>query len=236
MRSLLMVLWLTLPALVGAYHFGPGQNAMKMDKAAELLSAAKTAAAAEDWSRAMAAYDAALAIVDAGEKPQLAQAIRLSKAQAQMFSGQLPEAAADLESLVTDLAADSKAESKTRSEAISSLANAKFYMTWLKRLEGLGEEEWQPDVENARQSYRQLAEEAEKDGDMASAKTYRDNLEGTIRLARMDVSELQGLPIPKQCQNCKSGQCTKTGRKPNPNAKKDGRGAGLGPAPDGSGS
>jgi hypothetical protein len=52
----------------------------------------------------------------------------------------------------------------------------------------------------------------------------------------MDVSELQGLPIPKQCQNCKSGQCKKTGRKPNPNAKKDGRGAGLGPAPDGSGS
>jgi hypothetical protein len=100
----------------------------------------------------------------------------------------------------------------------------------------LGEEEWQPDVENARQSYRQLAEEAENAGDMASAKTYRDNLEGTIRLARMDVSELQGLPIPKQCQNCKSGQCKKTGRKPNPNAKKDGRGAGLGPAPDGSGS
>ena len=109
-------------------------------------------------------------------------------------------------------------------------------MTWLKRLEGLGEADWQPDVENARQSYRQLAEEAEKSGDTAAAKTYRENLEGTIRLARMDVSELQGMPIPKQCNNCKSGQCKKPGRKPSQNPKKDGRGAGAGPAPDGSGS
>ncbi len=236
MRSFLMVIWLTLPVLAGAYHFGPGQQGLKMDRAADSLATAQSAMAAEDWSRALAAYDAALAVVDSQENPRLAQSIRLGKAQAQMFSGQLPEAAADLETLVTDLEGDAKAEAGTRSEALSSLASAKFYMTWLKRLEGLGEADWKPDVENARQSYRRLAEAAEETGDSVAAQTYRENLEGTIRLARMDVSELQGIPIPKQCQGCKSGQCKNPGKKPNPNAKKDGRGAGLGPAPDGSGS
>ena len=236
MRSILMVVWLTLPVLAGAYHFGPGQNGLKMDKAAESLEVAKTAMVAEDWSRALAAFDAALAVVDTQENPRLAQSIRLGKAQAQMFSGQLPEAAADLETLVSDLESDTNADARTSADALSSLANAKFYMTWLKRLEGHGEADWQPDVENARQSYRRLAEEAEKAGNSAAARTYRENLEGTIRLARMDVSELQGMPIPKQCQGCKSGQCKSRGKKPNPNAKKDGRGAGLGPAPDGSGS
>jgi hypothetical protein len=235
MRSFLMVVWLMLPAAVGAWHFGPGQNGLKMDSAADALAAARAASASDNWTTALASYDAALGAVDSKSHPQLAQAIRLGKAQAQMFSGQLPEAAADLDALVVDLEADPKSDARTRAEALSSLANAKFYMTWLKRLEGLADAEWRPDVENARQSYRRLAEEAEKAGDAESAQTYRENLEGTIRLARMDVSELQGLPIPKQCQNCKSGQCKSIGRKPSQKPK-DGRGAGMGPAPDGSGS
>ncbi len=235
MRSFLMVVWLMLPAAVGAWHFGPGQNGLKMDSAADALAAARAASASENWTTALASYEAALATVDSKSNPQLVQAIRLGKAQAQMFSGQLPEAAADLDALVVDLEADPKADAKTRAEALSSLANAKFYMTWLKRLEGLADADWRPDVENARQSYRRLAEEAEKAGDADTARTYRENLEGTIRLARMDVSELQGLPIPKQCQNCKSGQCKNPGRKPSQKPK-DGRGAGMGPAPDGSGS
>lgn len=236
MRSILLVFWLTLPALAGVYHFGPGQTGIKMDRVAQLVDKAKAASAAENWADALAAYEKALDLVDSKANPQLSQSIRLGKAQSQMFAGQLPEAAADLESLVTDMQGDSTADSQTRDEALSSLANAKFYLTWLKRLEGLGEADWLPDVENARQSYRQLAEDAEKAGNTAAAQTYRENLEGTIRLARMDVSELQGQPIPKQCQGCKSGQCKNPGRKPNPNGKKDGRGAGLGPAPDGSGS
>lgn len=235
MRSFLMVVWLMLPAAVGAWHFGPGQNGLKMDSAADALAAARAASASENWTTALASYEAALAAVDSKSNPQLVQAIRLGKAQAQMFSGQLPEAAADLDALVVDLEADPKADARTRVEALSSLANAKFYMTWLKRLEGLADAEWRPDVENARQSYRRLAEEAEKAGDADTARTYRENLEGTIRLARMDVSELQGLPIPKQCQGCKSGQCKNPGRKPSQKPK-DGRGAGAGPAPDGSGS
>lgn len=235
MRSFLMVIWLMLPAAVGAWHFGPGQGSLKMDDAADALAAARLASEAGNWASALTSYEAALAAVDPKSHTGLVQSIRLGKAQAQMFSGQLPEASADLESLVVEMEADPASDSRTRSEALSSLASAKFYMTWLKRLEGLSDADWQPDAENARQSYRRLAEEAEKSGDTAAALTHRENLEGTIRLARMDISELQGLAIPKQCQNCKSSQCKSRGRKPTAKPK-DGRGAGMGPAPDGSGS
>ncbi|RLS25148.1 MAG: hypothetical protein DWH73_02420, partial [Planctomycetota bacterium] len=149
MRSWLLAIWLMLPAVVGAYHYGPGQNALKMDQSAVALTRAKAAVEAENWSEALLAYDAALAGVDSKESIGLVQSIRLAKAQAQMFSSQLPEAAAELDTLLADLEADPKADSKVRIEAQSTLANAKFYMTWLKRLEGLSEAEWQPDVENA---------------------------------------------------------------------------------------
>lgn len=62
MRSFLLVIWLMLPALVGAYPYGPGQNRMMLDKAAE-----KAAGASEYWVGALAAYDAALACIDAQE-------------------------------------------------------------------------------------------------------------------------------------------------------------------------
>ena len=53
-------------------------------------------------------------------------------------------------------------------------------------------------MESARQAYKLLAEEAEKRGDAAAAKKHREDLEASIRLARMDLSELQGLPLPSQ--------------------------------------
>jgi hypothetical protein len=58
----------------------------------------------------------------------------------------------------------------------------------------------------------------------------------------MDLRELQGLDIPKQCSGCKSGQCKKPGNgkgkglSKGGEKKKDARGASSGPPPDNSGS
>ena len=41
-------------------------------------------------------------------------------------------------------------------------AHAQYYMTWLMRLEGLGAEVWEPEAEAARQTYRLLAEDADR--------------------------------------------------------------------------
>jgi hypothetical protein len=105
------------------------------------------------------------------------------------------------------------------------------------RLEGAAREEWTAEAENARQHFRLLSEEHLKT-EPALAKVHQENLEATIRLARMDLSELQGMPLPKNCQGCKNvsqkcrsqreGQCKKPADKP-----KDARGASTGQRPRG---
>jgi hypothetical protein len=71
-------------------------------------------------------------------------------------------------------------------------------MTWLMRLEGKSRQDWEPVIEAARQSYRLLAEQsgAGDDGE-AHARDLQD-LESAVLLARMDLTELQGLPLPSQ--------------------------------------
>ena len=66
------------------------------------------------------------------------------------------------------------------------------------RLEGLPITEWEPEIESARQNYRMLAENAQSAGKSDQAKKQRENLEAAIRLARLDLSDLQGLPLPNQ--------------------------------------
>jgi hypothetical protein len=58
------------------------------------------------------------------------------------------------------------------------------------RLVGLSADEWEPEIERARQTYRLLTEQAESAGNQIAVKRYREDLESAIRLARLDVGEL----------------------------------------------
>ena len=71
-------------------------------------------------------------------------------------------------------------------------------MTWLMRLEGATEEEWMPEIQAARQHYTQLTQTAEDMGDSELLKRSSEDLESSIRLARMDLGDLQALPLPSQ--------------------------------------
>ena len=66
------------------------------------------------------------------------------------------------------------------------------------RLEGQPEEMWKPEIEAARQHYAQLTKDAKKIGNDKLLKTSLEDLESSIRLARMDLSDLQSLPLPSQ--------------------------------------
>ncbi len=83
----------------------------------------------------------------------------------------------------------------------------------------------------ARQNWRLLAEQA---GDETVAAQHRQDLEAAIRLERMAMEDLQGLPLPKQCNGC----CSCNGKKPNKNQKpgKPKAGASSGPQFDNGGS
>jgi tetratricopeptide (TPR) repeat protein len=197
MRKLVLVVWLMIPVVAWAYHYGPGQDQMLLDEASTLIGRAESHAAAEEYEQAAAAYEEVLTLLP-GAMVGTAQRVRLERAKAQMLAKQLPEARADLQSLLTDLTADQQADPKLTEEVRSTLANSQYYMTWLMRLEGRSREEWEPEIEAARQNYRLLAEKSQDRGDSESLKQRQEDLESTIRLARLDLKDLQGLPLPSQ--------------------------------------
>ncbi len=197
MRTFALLAWLMVPVLVGAYHYGPGQEKLQLDDASRLLAEADRLAAQEHWSEASSRYEKALALLPPGRVDE-ARRIRLQRAKVQMFDRQLPEASAALKELVDQLEADKSADPALRDEAREALANSQYYLTWLMRLEGLGAADWEPEIESSRQTYRMLAQQAEARGDSKNAQRHRQDLESSIRLSRMELAQLQGLDLPNQ--------------------------------------
>ena len=197
MRKLLLLVWLMLPVLVGAYHYGPGQRRLVLDDVARLLDQAERHAAVEQWNEAELKYSEALELLPA-EQVQQVRRVRLERAKVQMFVKKLPAAHQDLKTLVDEMKSDPAADAELFADAQATLANAQYYMTWLMRLEGQPKERWEPEIESARQVFRLLAEQCDQRGAAALAKRHREDLESAVRLARMDLSDLQGLPLPSQ--------------------------------------
>jgi tetratricopeptide (TPR) repeat protein len=237
-RKLLVTLWLLLPVLLLAYHSGPGQSALAHDKAAAFARQAGALEKSGDWENALENYRNALAALPPNDKDNQYR-LRLAAANARMYTGELPEAMQDMDSLLSEVRKTGGPASAER-EVRGNLASAQYYAGWLMRLENASTEEWLEQTENSRQNFRLLAEQTQG-VQPGSAEDYAKNLEAVIRLERMDLSELQGLPLPKQCQGCKncSQKCRgqKASRSPQPKEKpKDARGAGVGKRPEGSGS
>ena len=197
MRKLVLLIWLMLPVLVGFYHAGPGQERALLDSLNKTLAEADREAANEKWDAAESQYDAALSLLPT-DRIHEAQRIRLELAKVQMQNRKLPVAHQSLKALVDELKDDATADQSLLAESRTALANSQYYMTWLMRLEGQLKDRWEPEIEASRQTFRLLAEKAEASGDTSFAKKHREDLESAIRLARMDLSDLQGLPLPSQ--------------------------------------
>lgn len=211
MRKLFLLVWLLVPAGVYAYHYGPGQELLRVDRAGDAAeraqalskSARETAAAEGDaaarslWVEAEAAYTEALEALP-NDSVAENRALRLERAKAQMFISKLPDAHHEFVGLVDELVQDPAADPALLASAREALANAQYYRTWLMRLEGAPQAEWEPEIEASRQNYKLLAEQAGASGDLTLAKASQENLESAIRLARMDLDDLQGLPLPSQ--------------------------------------
>lgn len=235
MRLFLLLCWLSVPVLAWAYHLGPGQERLRLDETDRLLTEARQAVEGQDFQLARMIYGDALAALPAERRAESAQ-IQVELAKTQIESGMLPEARYALESLLEELQDESGNDAALVQQTRSALAQSQYLMTWLMRLEGQPAEVWEPEAEAARQHYRYLAEQALAASDEAAAEQHQHDLEATIRLARMDLAELQGLKIPSQCKGCCSGQCKKPGKKQGQKkSPKKGAGSNLGPLPDGSG-
>jgi hypothetical protein len=238
MRVFMILCWLTVPLLAWAYHVGPGQEQLATDRAGTLVRQATAAADSHEFDVATSHYAEALTSLPSDQRSD-SYGVRLALAQSQMQASQLPEARVALETLLDEIQQEQSDDGGNRlmQETRNTLASAEYYMTWLMRLEGLPAEEWEPEIESARQHYRKLAEDAEEAGDTQDFERHQHDLEAAIRLARMDLAELQALKLPSQCKGCCSGQCNKVSQKQSKRkSEKKGAGANLGPLPDGSGS
>lgn len=197
MRILLIVGWLFLGLTGVIFHFGPGQEKLEIDRVNQIMKDARQSVQQNNWTDAVFKYDEVLSALPS-EKVAESRRVMLERAKAQMMAAKLPDARRELESLLSDARTDENSDPRFIAEVQSTLANAQYYMTWLMRLEGLPEEEWKPEIEAARQHYTQLTQEAEELGDEKLLTRSSEDLEATIRLARMDLGELQALPLPSQ--------------------------------------
>lgn len=238
MKILILTLWCLVPIGLLAYHYGPGREKLELDETATILAKADKETAGKNWAAVIDTYEHSLSKLPKGHIGE-ARRIRLELAKARMEASQLPIAREELAALVGELTEDPNADTELRDEAIATLATSRFYMTYLMKLEGLPDGEWEPEIEAARQEQKLLVKRATEAGNAVEAKKHADDLESTIRLARMDPEELYGKAIPKQCSGCKSGKCNNPGKKPGKKTgkqPKDSRGASAGPPMDGEGS
>ena len=205
MKKLLLTTWCLLPFGAGAYHYGPGLLRMELDATAAAIAAAEKSARAaaklegdaarSEWAVAVASYDEALSTLPIERKEERWQLV-LERAKAKLLCSKLPEANAELGALLEELAKEPALDAEFAADARRAHAGSEYYMTWLLRLEGAPQEEWEPRIENARQSYKLLAESP--DLTEAERGTLAEDVESAVRLARMDLDELQGLPLPSQ--------------------------------------
>ncbi len=200
MKKWLISIWMMLPLVALGYHFAVGETHQQMDAIGGHLRTARSLALQTQWSAAVAEFETALESLPE-DADSTRRELRLELAQAKMNASRLPEAHEDLKKLLDEMLAktehqpdDAEFENRVR----ESLASSQYYMTWLMRLEGLPRDEWEPEIESARQNYRLLAERADETGRSDQKKTQLENLEASIKLARLDLSDLQGLPIPSQ--------------------------------------
>ncbi len=236
MRGAILCGWLLIPAIVLAYHYGPGQQLLRMDDAGADLRRARQHVVEKQWLAAVDAFNAAIEALPS-QQIDASRRARLERAKAQMLASQLPEAYDDLTNIMEELEADQTVDANFVHDARQALASAQYYMTWLMRLEGQPRDEWEPQIEASRQNYALLASQADAAGDAPRSHQHEEDLEAAIRLSQLDLSELQALPLPAQCNCCKSGKCKGKGKCKSPKSgKNDARGASSGPPPDDHGS
>src|SRR3977135_1319049 len=84
MKKALLFVWLLLPVAAGAYHYGPGQDRLRSDRAAEAVARAEASAkpareitaesgddaAREHWAAAEEAWSQALELLPPGQERQ----------------------------------------------------------------------------------------------------------------------------------------------------------------------
>lgn len=219
-RKLFWVLWCLLPVGALALHMGPGQEWLRRDNAARAVHVALAAQGDADWAGAADAFGRAQDLLSEDARAGRAR-LALAEAKARIQAGELTEGQDQLEELLADELAQAAPETELVEQLRNELGTTAYWGAWLMRLDGALPDEWLLEAETARQHFRLLAEGTTDD---AEADTFMKNVEAVIRLEQMDLSDLQALPLPKNCPNCSNGICQKKRDQRLSKCKKPGKG------------
>ncbi len=193
-RKTLWAIWAVVPVLVAIWWFGPGQDLQARTRLSSIVDEARMCAESEEWKKAVELYQQALADVPVDDE-EATLWLKLQTSHAEFMSGNTWAGITAMEEVMNE-AGDIQPE--LARDARARIAAAQYFATWKLRLEGAKPEIWKPEAEKARQHFRLLAEEAEKNN-LASAAELKKNVESVIWLERMDLAELKALPLPGGC-------------------------------------
>src|SRR5207249_128581 len=105
MRGVLLAVWVLVPVMASAYHYGPGQQKMQLDDVQMLLFAARAHVDQGQPAKAADAFTAALEKMPADREAD-SRRVRVERAKALLLSHELPKAFDELTLLVPELQKD----------------------------------------------------------------------------------------------------------------------------------
>ncbi|MAW76783.1 MAG: hypothetical protein CMJ95_05245 [Planctomycetes bacterium] len=193
-KKLLWTVWAVVPALLAIWWFGPGQDLQARTRVASTVEQAMTAADGEDWKLAAELFGQAIGEAPANS-PESNRWLRLRASHSEFMSGNTWNGISGMEEVLSEI---KDTDPELARDARARIAAAQYFATWKLRLEGAKPEVWKPEAEKARQHFRLLAEDAEARG-AKETEDLKKNVESVIWLERLDLAELQSLPLPGGC-------------------------------------
>lgn len=196
MKRWLLLLWILAPLPVVVWHFGSGQRWLARDRAYSLVTQAQDAESRQAWSQAESLYREASGHLRDGDKPVKAR-LEMALARTRYRQGGAVDSIDLMDRLISDKDFPSLPAPLQR-EARELAGRIHYYASWVLRLEGAQKDLWMEEAELARQNFRMLSEQSMAIGQTNYSMLQQTNLESSIRLQRMSLSELMGRPLPEE--------------------------------------
>lgn len=191
MKKRLVFAWLTAGIALFCIHYGPGQEWLSGDRAATLAAQAKKLEESGRWEEARANYEAAVAALPEEGCERQRTVLQMSRAWTYLNTADVAEATHQLQGLLEETRSSDAIDDDLLHDLRGALAHAEYYTAWHMRLENAPREQWRKELEVARQNFRYL-------GEVTPNTSARRNLEAAVLLARMNMEDLQGMPLPEK--------------------------------------
>jgi len=196
MKKWFLLLWILVPLPVLVWHFGAGQQWLARDRAHALLGDARAAESKKAWAEAEVLYKQAADEVKDSEAALKTQ-LDIALARTRYRQGGAVDSIDLIDRVISDKRFASQPERLQR-EARELAGRIHYYAAWVMRLEGAQRDLWMEEAELSRQNFRLLSEQTLATRQTNYSMLQQTNLETSIRLQRMSLTELMGRPLPEE--------------------------------------